>query len=258
MGGFKRFFMRFNLQGHFPATVEVFEQLLPDSKEELIPVLDDFERIQSTRAEWLKQKYKKEIEMLRGKKVLFLGDSNTSDNLGYRGTVTRAAELQAYDESISGGTSPMLLHVSKRKLETIKPDIVSIILGNNDSMAIENESLNHVSLGEYARNIEQMVIWAKRNGTEVLLFEMPIVHEKWFQKNFEVEGKLQSNENIARYNKALKIIADKLDVKLIPNDWIRNDKDLDPLFEIDGVHLSMIGHERLSEVWIHSAAKLFN
>lgn len=258
MAGFKRFFMRFNLQGHFPATAEVFERLLPYSKEELAPELDDFERIQNTRAECLKQKYEKEIEILRGKKVLFLGDSITSDNLGYRGSVTRAAELQAYDESISGGTSPMLLHIAKRKLETLKPDIVSIMLGSNDSVGIENESLNQVSLGEYTRNIEQMVLWAKRNGTEVLLFEMPLVHEKRFQRNFEAEGKLQSNENIVRYNNALKKIANNLDIKLIQNSWLGDCADMDSLFEIDGIHLSLLGHERCAEEWMQAAAKLFS
>lgn len=60
-----RFFMRFNLHssvGHFPATCDIFERLLPYDRAELQKELDDFEVIQGKRTEGLKNKYKSEIE----------------------------------------------------------------------------------------------------------------------------------------------------------------------------------------------------
>ena len=66
-----RFYTRFNLQNDYTA-------------EQVRPYLDEFSRIQDTRVAMLRAEYQKEIQKLKNKRVVFIGDSITSDNLGYR------------------------------------------------------------------------------------------------------------------------------------------------------------------------------
>jgi lysophospholipase L1-like esterase len=249
-----RFFMRFNLHssvGHFPVTADIFEHLLPYDRKTLQEELDDFERIQSDRTGNLKQKYPCEIEKIRNKRVLFIGDSITSDNLGYRVSVTRTAELEAYDASISGGTSPMMIQDAWVLSKKYNPDIVSIMIGCNDSVLLDGMPL--VSPGEYERNVRSMVKWAKESGAKVMLFEVTPIDEKAFEKNFSEQRKTQTNKNIDRYNTILQEIARNNDIELISNAWIKGNADL---LEPDGLHLSAKGQTIFAEKWISAAAKI--
>lgn len=247
-----RFFMRFNLHssvGHFPVTTDIFEHLLPYDRKELQEELDDFERIQNNRISVLKQKYPCEIEKIRNKRVLFIGDSITSDNLGYRISVTRTAELEVYDASISSGISPMMLHDARVLTEKHRPDIVSVMVGTNDSVSIDGIPI--VSITEYERNIRNIIKWARQSEAEVLLFEIPPISEK----DFKEQCKTQTNENIQRYNAVLQQIAKDNGIELLSNAWIEGYEDM---LEPDGVHLSVTGQELFSENWLKAAAKLFN
>ena len=124
----KRFFMRFNLQNgvnHFPATAEIGAALQNADSSEIQEYLDEFDTVQARRAERMREYFGDHLAVLNGKKVLFFGDSITSDNLGYRETVSRAAHLQSADGSISGGTSATILQFAKSKLIAEKPDLLS-------------------------------------------------------------------------------------------------------------------------------------
>jgi len=251
-----RFFMRFNLHnsvGHFPVSVDIFERLLPYDRAELIEELEDFEAIQKARVERLKEKYALEIERLQHKKVVFLGDSISSDNLGYRSSVTRAAGLEAYDATISGGVSSMLLHDARMLAERQRPDVVSIMVGSNDSVMIDG--LHHVGIAEYERNLRQMVSWARTYGAAVLLFEIPPVIESRFEKHFSPNRKSQSNQNIQSYNRVLQKIAKENQIAVISNRWLANQPEL---FEPDGIHLSVEGQELFAEKWLIAASELFS
>lgn len=246
--------MRFNLHnsiGHFPVSADIFEHLLPYGKSELSRELDDFEAIQATRTDRLKEKYSGEIEKLKQKKVVFLGDSISSDNLGYRISVTRAASLDACDGTISGGTSSMILHDAKMLVQNHKPDIVSLMIGANDSVSIDG--LPQVSMAEYERNIRTMVTWAKESGAAVLLFEITPIIADTFEKNASPQYKSQTIENIRAYNRILKKIADDNQIGLLSNEWLLDQREM---FEPDGIHLSLKGQEQFAENWLVSAAKL--
>lgn len=254
-----RFFARFNLHnsvGRFPMSVDILAPLLNCEKAKLQRELDDFETIQRERVIRLKQSHAQEIAKLFGKKVLFLGDSITSDNLGYRTTVTGVANLESFDESISGGTSSMLLHSAKSQIEKRNPDIVSLMIGANDSVSIGKDSINQVSIQEYARNVQEIIGWAKQGGATVLLFEITPIHEKRFAASFNKESKFQTNQMINRYNMILKEIANSNEIRLISHDWITVFDDYDSLFEPDGIHLSIIGQELFAKKWLTAAAKV--
>lgn len=250
-----RFYMRFNLHssaGHFPMSVDIFERLLPDGREKLQAELDDFERIQRDRIANLEQSYRGEIEKIRHKKVLFVGDSITSDNLGYRKSVTRAATLVAYDASVSGGVSSMMLQDTQKLLKQHCPDLISIMIGTNDSMSIDGIPL--VSVEEYERNLRALIGWAKRSGAAVLLFEIPPINESAFKRLYTPLSQTQSNENIRKYNRALKKVAEENGIALISDQWLLEG---DGMFEPDGIHLSIHAQKKFAEHWIVEAAKHF-
>ena len=256
----KRFFMRFNLQNgvnHFPATAEVGAALQNATTTEIQGYLDEFERIQSDRACRLQTLFGEQLSVLNGKKVVFFGDSITSDNLGYRATVSRAAELHAVDGSISGGTSATILQFAKDTLTNAKPDLVSLMIGTNDSVGIDSESFGQVSLDEYERNVRAILSWAREVGAKILLFAVTPIHPNQFNKHFNKQSKFQSNENIERYNARLQSIARDFGIKLCEHRYFHGDTDLDRWIDRDGIHLSLDGHRQLAQCWLTHAIQLF-
>lgn len=252
----KRFFMRFNLQngvGHFPATAAVGAALQNAAPQEIQEYLDEFDEIQAARAERIVSKMGDLLAPLVGKKVIFFGDSITSDNLGYRQTVCRAAKLIGIDRSISGGTTATAIQLAHGTIQSEKPDLVSIMLGTNDSVGISSPFLGQVSLAEFERNVRAILCWAQESGAEVLLMELPPIHQARFDHCFLPQAKYQSIENIARYNAILSSLAEELEIPLLRHEFA----DLDSALDRDGIHLSTFGHEILAERWLTQAAKLF-
>ena len=152
--------MRFNLQNsvdHFPATAEVGAVLQNADFKKIQGYLDEFETIQNQRVVRICESFDECLAVLRGKKVVFFGDSITSDNLGYRVSVSRAAQLQAVDGSISGGTSATVVQFAKMMLRQVKPDLVSQMIGTNDSVGIDSECFCQVSPDEYERNVRAIL-----------------------------------------------------------------------------------------------------
>ena len=252
----KRFFMRFNLQNgvaHFPATAAIGAALQNADPAEIQGYLDEFDAIQSARTERIRTRVGDKIAPLWGKKVVFFGDSITSDNLGYRSTVCRAAELVGTDASISGGTSATALQLAHATLEQARPDLVSVMLGSNDSVGIGDAALGQVSLSEYERNMRAILSWAKTVGARVLVMEIPPIQKERFDHYFLAQAKYQSKENVARYNAILSSLADEFDISLLCHDFA----DIDTALDRDGIHLSCEGQEILAERWLTQAAKLF-
>lgn len=251
------FFVRFNLHNSIcsnPISVEMLRPFLNQSDGEIGVMLDEIDALQNGRAERFRKKYPEQTKALGGKKVLFLGDSITSDNLGYREAVTRAAGLRGIDGSVSGGTSSMILHEAKRLIDKEKPDLVSLMIGSNDSVSVVREDLNQVSIGEYERNVGEIVRWAKQGGAKVLLFEIPPVVEERFEKSFSGQSKMQSNETVTAYNESVKRIAQENRIELQCNRWLLEDA---ALYERDGIHLSVSGQELFAEKWLEAAAKQY-
>lgn len=245
-----KFFARFNLHNSVcenPPSVEFLRPHFNMSDAELKSMISEIDNVQKEAAERIKEQLPATFAEFLGKRVLFAGDSITSDNLGYRHIVARTLGLEGIDCSVSGGVSSMLCHTVKTKLLQNSPDIVSIMVGSNDSVCIDDYDFPQVSLCEYERNIGKIVKWAKNSGAKVLLFEIPPVMEESFKKSFDSQSKLQSNENIKRYNDILKRIADKNGIPLLSNDWLGGKNDF---YMPDGIHLSATGQEEFAKRWI--------
>ena len=254
----KRTFLRYQLQnslGTLPASVSLFEAALETDRETVDALLADFERTRQREIAQLRQKYATLIQQLAGKRVLFLGDSLTADELGYRPLVTSAAGLLARNGAISGATSASLFNLCRQRIlskTSPPPDILSIMLGTNDAVSFEREELHQVSLSEYTRNMREILTWAQKSGIRVLLFEIPPILEQRFCAHAKASGKLHSNRAINTYNAALSDLAKELGITPIPH---RPSPAAD-LFEEDGLHWSVKGQAHFAEQWLKAAANI--
>ena len=256
----KRFFMRYNLQngvGHFPATAAVGAALQNAEPEEIAGYLAEFDAIQAARAELLRARLGDALTPLAGKRVLFLGDSNTSDNLGYRESVCRAASLVGIDASVSGGTSSTAFGLAYTALKQADADLVSILLGTNDAVAIGSPELETVSLGEYERNMRAILSWATQTGAKVLVLAIPPIAQAGFDHYFLPQGKYQSPEHLAQYNTVLRALTEELEIPLLTLGFLEQGEAAPSFLERDGIHLNALGHEALAERWLTAAAQLF-
>ena len=78
-----KFFARFNLHNSVsqkPISVELLRPYFDMSDSELADMLCEIDNIQNARAKRLAEKYPSQVKLLTGNKVLFVGDSITSDN----------------------------------------------------------------------------------------------------------------------------------------------------------------------------------
>lgn len=229
------FNVRFNLSFNYPP-------------KEMKEIYASYERIHNERILRLPDTFR----ALYGKRVVFVGDSITSDNLGYRTTVTRAARLIAYDTSLSGGKSSGILENAKKTIKEVAPDIVSVMIGANDS-PLKGEQLKHgTALDDYAANVREIVTAALEVGAKVMLFEITPVHEENFAAHYQGKQKYQTNENIGKYNAALAAIAKECGVTLLQNGWLGDAAD----FENDGIHLSEAAQEKFAVRWLAAATKI--
>lgn len=233
-----RFYARFNL-----------------SRADFLVFKDEFDKLQKERVERLKEEFKNDIEALQNKKVLFIGDSITSDNLGYRISVSLAANLQAVNGSVSSSTSATLLESALRLIEDSKPEIVSIMLGTNDSISMGKPSNNTVTIENYASNMRRIISKAKELGAKVLLFEIPKIHEELFREYFTQRGKFQTNADVEKYNRKLSEIAKENEIPLIRHTWFGNENS-HVYFEPDGVHLSESAQELFAKNWLLNVKNL--
>lgn len=143
-----KFHVRFNLKNDLPS-------------DEIAKYLSEFEAYTSEYAEKLSVCMSNEISSLYRKRTLFVGDSITSDNLGYRKIVTKACALDAYDASVSGGTTESVLSGCVELIEGMKPEIVSIMLGANDSPYSTECGTGKVSINKYEENMRTIIECAK-------------------------------------------------------------------------------------------------
>ena len=156
----ERFYIRFNL--HKSGVDRDIPWVTPDlfqmSEQEVEEYARQCDVMHEERAAALRETLKAETDTLYEKKVLFLGDSITSDRLSYRTIVTKAASLTAQDGSVSSGTTASQLLANRNRLQAFDGDLVSILLGANDSLFFGiTEQIPFVSPGEYERNLTCLI-----------------------------------------------------------------------------------------------------
>ena len=240
-----KFFIRFSLQRMQGGLGEAFpyECIMDATHEKITAFINECEHRQQEEADKLRSKT--DISKIKGKKVLFVGDSITADRLGYRGIVTKAAGFNSFNAAISGAVSTDMFRFIKDNIQNFNPDIISVMIGTNDSLIIADEK-NLVSKEEYEKNIEQILSISKKSGAKVLISTLPPTDEK----RFNSPNKANNNANIGDYCEIIRKIAKKHDVIL--NDFFEKSQSekLEKIIEDDGIHLTPYGQSFFAECWL--------
>ena len=141
----KEFFLRFSLQqmgGCMSLDVYDVKDAIDATSEEMDLILNKFKNSVAKRSDALKQKYN--LDKIKGKKVLFVGDSITADKMGYRNVLCNVASLDGMCLAYSGATSTDMYRFVNERICIFEPDIVSVMIGTNDSFfhsGIKKENL---------------------------------------------------------------------------------------------------------------------
>ncbi len=211
--------------------------------EEVAEFINWCDNWQKEQADILSAKF--DTSKLHGKKILFVGDSITADRLGYRGIVTKAACMEARNAAISGAISTDMFRYLPDKLQNFKPDIVSVMIGTNDSLIIAGER-NLVRKEEYRDNIANILKLSKQSGATVIISTIPPTDEK----RFPAGNSSNNNANIDEYCEIVREEAQKYGVILNDFSKAAKSKDLEQLLIYDGIHLDKSGQAFFAECWL--------
>lgn len=215
---------------------------------------------------------------MQSKVILFQGDSitdagrsreveisklaNTDLGAGYPSLVAARLlldfakkDLQFHNRGISGNRVTDLYSRWKRDALNYKPDIISILIGVNDSWhGFNADNPNGVELPRYERFYRELLQWTLQELPEVKLvllepfvFDLPNI-----LPDMVVEVK-QRAEIVKKLSKEFDTIfvpfqevLDKYSKIKEKSFWLR-----------DGVHPTLAGHQILADAWLEACRKLF-
>ena len=241
------FFVRFSLQqsiGIFGENQFTCDDIIAESKEQIAQYIAECKDWQEEQAKELRAKYDT-IGKLSGKKVLYVGDSLTADRLSYRGITTEAANLDAHSSAVSGATSIDMLRSIYGELRKAEPEIVSILIGNNDCFFVGGkEKVNLVSKEEYQRNLKEMITICKQYGA----FVMVVTLQDTYYANDEI--KENNTANIAEYNSIIQNVVKETDAVLVDLNHELKIANAEKELEPDGVHLNKKAQRILADLWL--------
>lgn len=256
------FALRFNLYkcGYiFPENVKVFSEMYGESEEYIKKCINEYEKINQASADEILNLFntQKINPILKEKTILFLGDSLTSDRLSYEKIIEKALYCYVVDGSISSSRTIDVITCEDSLLKTLRPDIVSILIGTNDSTFSDKYNKNQfTSADEYERNINIIIEKAKESGAKIIINSIPDCDYERF--NAENEFWSRSKANTDLYNSILKITAEKTGAVLndFREDFNQNNKSI--LFEDDALHLTPFAHKiiaktvmkKIYEIWL--------
>ncbi len=203
-------------------------------------------------AKELQSKY--DLSALNGRRTLFIGDSITTDRLGYRGIVTKAAKLNAVNGSFSGATSTDMARYAYELTQASSPELVSVLIGTNDAVMVGGEPMfNTVSIEEYSRNLGNILDISLSSSAKVVLMTIPCCNEYAFNSQNAPFGKHQDNANIAAYNRVVRKKAEEKSVAQLDLERLLIQHSAENLHEPDGIHLNTVAHAYLADAWIRKA-----
>jgi lysophospholipase L1-like esterase len=164
-------------------------------------------------------------------------------------------QLQFHNRGISGNRVVDLYARWKRDTLNYKPDIISILIGVNDTWhETSKDNPNGVEVPRYGKIYRELLEWTREVLPEVKLmlmepFVLPFgaVQENWLE---EMRQRREIVANLSREFAALFIPCQEiLDAacQIMPAEyWLA-----------DGVHPSLAGHQLLADAWLAASQELF-
>ena len=209
------------------------------------------------------------------KRILFQGDSITDagrnrealpeSNPGYGAGYPALVAARIFGDHLGNGYNIINRGISgnrvvdlyarwKKDCLNLNPDVLSILIGVNDTWHEKSESRNGVEVERYKLIYDMLLEWTVKTLPEIKLVLMePFVLET---------GAVSADwlPEIAERGAVVKELAQKYNAIFIPCQQIISDAaakaGADDLILRDGVHPSVMGHQVLADAWLKYAGSL--
>ena len=203
-------------------------------------------------AEILAKKF--DLEQLNKKpvKIVFFGDSITSDRQSYFNIMKVALQdcqnVNLVDMSISAHKSTDLFTALYPNMVGEHADIAHIMIGTNDVRQMDDDKrLHHTGPEEYEKNVRYVVSELVKDGTKVIITTMPPYSREKSSVVFAENRALFLEESRQLYNGILARVAKDCNVVLNEMDARYAAYTPEELTLDDGIHLNAIGQDILAE-----------
>ena len=185
-------------------------------------------------------------------RVLFLGDSITSDRTSYCGIIRKVLEpyekLQVFDTSVPGNKVIELYSYSYPETHEIHADIAHIMLGTNDILCTDQPPyLNRVHAEDFAEKLDYVVRCLTQDGTKVILTTIPVFSPKKAEVSLQGFRKQYREEDRVRYNQIIRDVAVRYGVVLNDMEPVYAGFTREALTWNDGYHMSPFCQSMLAE-----------
>lgn len=214
-------------------------------------------------AEKLGSKFDFSKLVMKSAKIVFLGDSITSDRQSYLNILKEATkklpDISLVDMSISGHKSGDLFTAIYPNTIGEQADIAHIMIGTNDVRRINDDrKLYHTSPAEYEKNVEYVVSALVKEGTKVILTTIPPYSQEKADRSFVGAHVLFLEEDRKLFNGILARIAEKHGAILNNMDDLYSKYSPEELTLDDGIHLNEMGQGLLCEGVVKTILELMN
>lgn len=254
------FGLRFNCQKSgwdIPDDAELMAKVFGEKTDDISKLFEDYKSINGNSLSEISNCLDIQVfrEKFKDKKILFVGDSMTSDRLSYQKIIAEALPNQVFDRAISGSFSINLVAQIDRHLNEIKPDYVSVMVGGNDSVFFDKRQENAATSSlEYQRNLNLIIDKVTAFGAKVILNAVCPIYADLFNKNNMFWS--ANNENNEKYNEIAKNVAKKRNVAFNDYRFLFDIDDLSVMFEPDGIHPSPLAHKEMAKTVIKTLLEI--
>ena len=226
-------------------------------------IVSEFAQSNALQAQCLKEKYDLSALDTRPLKILFLGDSNTSNRQSHLNILKAATKeypwLQLVDRSVSGYKSGDLFTAIHPGLLGEHADIAHIMIGSNDfRRIIDPEKLYHTSPAEFEKNVDYVVSALIKDSSRVIITTIPPFSKKKADNHFAKSNGMFDEEDRQLYNNILEKIAQRYGAYLNQMDTLYAQYTPEALTLPDGIHLNELGHSVLAQGVVCSVLNLID
>lgn len=223
--------------------------------------VSEFAQSNARHAQRLKEERDLSTLGIKPLKIVFFGDSNTSNRQSYLNILKAATEdypqLHLVDRSISGHKTGDLFTAIYPAMVGEHADIAHIMIGTNDfRRIIDPAKLYHTGPAEFEKNVDYVVSALIKDSSQVILTTIPPFSKEKSDKHFSKSNGIFDEADRQLYNSILENVAHKYGAYLNQMDALYAQYTPEQLTIGDGIHLSELGHDLLAQGVVDSILKV--
>lgn len=185
-------------------------------------------------------------------KILFLGDSNTSNRQSYYHIIRTALKgypnIETKDLSISAQKAIDLFTAMYPNTIGERAELAHIMIGTNDVRRIDYlRDVYFTSPLEFKKNVDFIISSLMENGTKVIVSTLPPISEERTMVQYEGYHTVYPQEDRVLFNEIMIEVAGKYGAVVNQMENVYGQYTAEELTRDDGIHLNELGHELLAQ-----------